>query len=196
MTVPTAPVQIASVAPTPVPAAASTRGASSADGSPLAMPAFPRIRVTGVLVENGAILLEHVVLHERSNWSLPGGSLEWGETLEECLERELLEETGVAVAVDELLYVCDRFKGLGNHVVDMSFLVHRVGGGPAKPIAGISDDSISEVRMVPLESLERYGFSARFRDLAQRGFPGKGSYGGDYHGFYGTTPKVACQGAA
>lgn len=161
-----------------------------------ASPASPRIRVTGVLVENGAILLEHVALRERSNWSLPGGSLEWGETLEECLERELLEETGVVVAVDELLYVCDRFKGLGNHVVDMSFLVHRVGGGPAEPIAGISDDSISEVCMVPLESLERYGFSARFRDLAQRGFPGKGSYGGDYHGFYGTAPKVACQGAA
>lgn len=159
--------------------------------------AVPRIRVTGVLVENGAMLLEHVKLRERSNWSLPGGSLEWGETIEECLEREVFEETGVHVVADELLYVCDRFKGLGNHVVDMSFLVHRVGGGPQQPIAGISDDSISEVRMVPLETLERYGFSAHFRELAEQGFPGKGSYGGDYHAFYGApTAPAAARGAA
>lgn len=164
--------------------------------SPSAAPSVPRIRVTGILIENGCLLLEHVMLRERSNWSLPGGGLEWGETIEACLEREVFEETGVHVVVGELLYVCDRFKGLGNHVVDMSFLVHRVGGGPAQPIAGISDDSISEVRMVPLETLERYGFSARFRELAEQGFPGKGSYGGDYHLFYGAAGTPAARGAA
>ena len=158
--------------------------------------ATPRIRVTGVLVENGAILLEHVELRERSNWSLPGGGLEWGETIEQCLEREVFEETGVRVVADELLYVCDRFKGLGNHVVDMSFLVHRVGGGPEQPLAGISDDRISEVRMVPLGALERYGFSAHFRELAEQGFPGKGSYGGEYHAFYGVPGSLVVEGAA
>lgn len=168
----------------------------SANASPSTPAGIPRIRVTGILIENGCLLLEHVVLRERSNWSLPGGSLEWGETVEACLEREVFEETGVHVVADELLYVCDRFKGLGNHVVDMSFLVRRVGGGPGQPIAGISDDSISEVRMVPLESLERYGFSARFRELAEQGFPGKGSYGGDYHLFYGVSGAPVAQGAA
>ena len=61
---------------------------------------LPRIRLTGILVEDGKVLLVKEVLRERSRWNLPGGSLEPGETIEAGLIRELREETGLAVRVE------------------------------------------------------------------------------------------------
>ena len=56
---------------------------------------LPRIRLTGILVEDGKVLLVKEVLRERSRWNLPGGGLEPGETIEAGLIRELREETGL-----------------------------------------------------------------------------------------------------
>ena len=50
---------------------------------------LPRIRLTGILVEDGKVLLVKEVLRERSRWNLPGGGLEPGETIEAGLIREL-----------------------------------------------------------------------------------------------------------
>ena len=61
---------------------------------------LPRIRLTGILVEDGKVLLVKEVLRERSRWNLPGGGLEPGETIEAGLIRELREETGYALRAD------------------------------------------------------------------------------------------------
>lgn len=64
---------------------------------------LPRIRLTGILLEDDRILLAKEALRERSRWNLPGGALEMGETVEERLRRELREETGLdMVALDDL----------------------------------------------------------------------------------------------
>jgi len=150
----------------------------------------PIVRPSGILIENGKILIVKQEVSERRNWSLPGGALDYGETIEQCLVRELKEETGIEVKVGELLYVTDRFRSLKNHVVHITFLVERKGNQPLPDHFLHRDTDIDdkerarEVRMVPVSELTAYGYTQKFQDLVQANFPGRGSYKGDFHEFY------------
>jgi mutator protein MutT len=146
----------------------------------------PIIRPTGILIEDGKILLVKQELVEQTHWSFPGGALEFGETIEQCLVREMKEETGLDIKVKELLYICDRFHQLNRHVVDMTFLVEKV-GGELRSNSFIDKDReiIREIKMVSIDEIPNYGFSQKLYRLVKENFPGRGSYQGDFHKFYG-----------
>ena len=146
----------------------------------------PIVRPTGILVEDGKILVIKQKLVEHSHWTFPGGALDFGETIEQCLMREMKEETGLEVKVTELLYICDRFHQLEHHVVDMTFLVERTGGELQSNSFRLKDrERIGEIEMIPIEKLPEYGFSHKFCKLVHNNFPNRGSYQGDFHKFYG-----------
>ena len=72
-------------------------------------PARPIVGVGAVIVDEEQVVLvrrRHEPLAGR--WSLPGGSLEVGETLEAGVAREMLEETGLIVRVGPVVEVFDR----------------------------------------------------------------------------------------
>ncbi|MGH8794540.1 MAG: NUDIX hydrolase [Stackebrandtia sp.] len=58
------------------------------------------VSVKGVCVQDGRVLLLH---NERDEWELPGGKLELGEDPEDCVAREIEEESGWPVTVEAIL---------------------------------------------------------------------------------------------
>lgn len=61
-----------------------------------------------VIDETGRILLSHWVRDRASAWTLPGGGMEIGEQPDECLIREIREETGHRVRIEGVLGVDSR----------------------------------------------------------------------------------------
>ena len=74
-----------------------------------AYPDRPVVGVGGVVIENGrALLIRRGSEPLLGEWSIPGGTLEIGESLQEGVARELLEETGLEVEVQDMIEVFDR----------------------------------------------------------------------------------------
>lgn len=71
-----------------------------------------RIRICGICVQDNKILLiNHSGLNESNEfWSPPGGGLQFGETIEECLKREFLEETNTIILVGKFLKIREFLK--------------------------------------------------------------------------------------
>jgi 8-oxo-dGTP pyrophosphatase MutT (NUDIX family) len=66
-----------------------------------------QVRIAGLGFRNGHVLV-HRATHE-AFWTFPGGRAEIGETSEETLKREMMEELGVEVTVGRLLWSVENF---------------------------------------------------------------------------------------
>jgi len=67
------------------------------------------IRVYGIFIENGYVLLSDEVYGGKSFTKFPGGGLEWGEGTVETLQREICEELKVKVQNIRHFYTTDFF---------------------------------------------------------------------------------------
>jgi len=131
--------------------------------------ARPTVGVGGVVIyDAGVVLIRRGKQPLLGEWSIPGGTLELGETLEEGLRRELKEETGLEVEPLQLLTVLDRIDREGEavrfHYVIVDYLCERRGG----ELRAGSD--ASEVALVQLSDLDAYELTREADEVVREGF--------------------------
>jgi 8-oxo-dGTP diphosphatase len=140
-------------------------------------PERPIVGVGGVIIEDSrALLIRRGSEPLRGEWSIPGGTLELGESLEEGVARELLEETGLQVLVIELIEVFDRvFHANGTiatknepkpkyHYVIVDYLCERIGG---EPQAG---SDVTDVIFAREEELPRFHLTETATRILRKAF--------------------------
>lgn len=65
------------------------------------------------------------------DWDIPGGYLDWDETLEEATARELKEETGLVVNIEDFKFFSifsDPNNAVGNQVIEMYYVATKYSG--------------------------------------------------------------------
>ena len=68
------------------------------------------IRVYGIMIHDGRLLVNEELIKGRKIIKLPGGGLDWGEGTKDCLVREWKEELGVDIKVKQHFYTTDFFQ--------------------------------------------------------------------------------------
>ena len=140
-------------------------------------PEWPVVGIGGVIIDQGrTLLIRRSSEPLRGEWSIPGGTLELGETLEDGVARELLEETGIKVRVIDLIEVFDRIyaddgtiaahaeKKPRFHYVIVDYLCERISG---EPRAG---SDVTNVALALEEELGKYQLTETATRILKKAF--------------------------
>jgi 8-oxo-dGTP diphosphatase len=128
---------------------------------------FIGVGVGAIIVNNeGKLFLSkrgREVRNESGTWEFPGGGVEFGDTLEATLKREIMEEYGVEIAVGDLLDVCDHIIAAENqHWVSPSYICTIKSGEPKICEPHKCDEigwfSPSEIQKMNLSLVSKFNF--------------------------------------
>jgi mutator protein MutT len=131
-------------------------------------PDRPFVGVGAVIVRDGQVLIVKRRFEPLAGqWSIPGGAVELGETLEACVARELREETGLEIDVGPVIEVFDRITldeqgSVRYHFVLVDYLCWPAGG----ELTAGSD--VADARFVDPADLGQYQLTTKAIEVIAR----------------------------
>ena len=131
-------------------------------------PEAPIVGVGAVIVKGNKILLvKRAGEPGKGLWSIPGGLVEIGESIKDAARREVKEETGLDVRVDEVadvteIIIRDEKNRVKHHYVIVDFFAV-----PLKGELRASSDAL-EVRWVEFKDLKNYSLTNTVKELFKK----------------------------
>jgi 8-oxo-dGTP diphosphatase len=131
-------------------------------------PDKPRVAVGGIVFkDNRVLLVRRGKPPAEGDWAIPGGSVDLGETLQQAVERELLEETAITVKAKDIAYVFDVISGdpegrVRFHYVIIDLMADYVSGRP-RP-----GDDVSDARWIAPDELNNLRINSKTLDLLRK----------------------------
>jgi ADP-ribose pyrophosphatase YjhB (NUDIX family) len=135
---------------------------------PVAAPAHPRhpqLAVSAAIFSAGQVLLvRRARSPARGFWSLPGGRVEFGETLHAALHREIDEETALRIEIVGLAGWREVVPGTsgGGHYLIMSFAARWTSGEP------VLNDELDDFRWLPPDALGDLTVTGGLQEVIQQ----------------------------
>lgn len=125
----------------------------------------PRVRVAGILIEDDKVLLIEHTKNDRSYWLLPGGGVDWGESIEEAVKREFLEETNLAVEIENFLFISETLApDETKHVINLYFRVKRISGDLL-----LGEEAVlSDLKFFTLEEIQKIKIYPNINDVLKK----------------------------
>jgi len=131
-------------------------------------PTYPMVGVGALILREGRMLLvKRSKEPNKGKWSIPGGRLELGETIEEAVKREVFEECGVQIDIVRVLEVMDNIMRdddgrISYHFVLIDMLANYLSGEPE------AKSDADECRWVTPAELTELDMNPRLRAVIMR----------------------------
>jgi len=93
---------------------------------------YPRVGVGVIVIKGNKVLLgKRKGSHGAYTWNFPGGHLDFNESVFDCAEREVMEETGIKIKnLKQGLYTNDIFKKENKHYITVFIIAEYKSGEP------------------------------------------------------------------
>lgn len=119
-------------------------------------PDRPIIGVGGVIFRGQSVLLAKRAQPPFSGqWSLPGGAVELGETLETALKREIKEEASIEIEIGGLIRLVNRIIYDENDEVQFHYVIAGYWGW-SKTGQPVANSDISEIKYADISQIRNF----------------------------------------